>query len=85
VLDKDDSVRYGRFLDTTYRRGNGYGFYDSSRSNRYHGHHHYHPYMRSGRGYLADEFKTTKPHIFDGHLEKPKYGRWTYGRCGMHY
>lgn len=44
--------------------------YSNSGSDRYHGHHHYHPYGKSDRGYLLDEFKKAKPPTFDGELTK---------------
>jgi len=37
---------------------------------RYHGHHHYHPYRRSDRGYFLDELKKEKAPIFDGEMNK---------------
>lgn len=67
-------------MDTPNRRGNGHGFYSSYGSNRFHGHHHYHPYKRSERGYFLDEFKKAKPPTFDGELKKPKYAEeWLLG------
>ena len=35
-----------------------------------HGHHHYHPYRRSERGYFMYEFKKAKPPTFNGELKK---------------
>jgi len=57
----NDTVRDGRLIDTLDRRSNGYGFYCSSSSDMYHGHHCYHPYKRSDWGYFLDEFKKSKP------------------------
>ena len=48
------------------RRGIIYGLHSSSGSDRYHGHHRYHPYRRNDRGYFSDEFKNSKPPTFDG-------------------
>ena len=70
--DKDDTVRDGRFLDTHDRKGSGYRFYSSSGSDRYHGHHHYHPYRMSERVHFLDEFNKAKPPTFDGELKKPE-------------
>lgn len=68
MSDKDDTVRDGRFLDTPNRRGSGHGIYSSFGSDRYHGHHHYHPYRRSDREYFSDQFKKAKPPTFDGEI-----------------
>ena len=57
-------------MDTPARRGNGNGLYSSSGSDRYHGHKRYHPYKRSDRGYLLDEFKKPKPPKFYRELKK---------------
>ena len=70
MVDKDDTFRYGKFLDTIDRRGNGYGFYSSSGSDRYRGRHHYHPYKKSDSGYFPDEFKKEKTPTFDGGNEE---------------
>lgn len=43
MLDRDDIVRDGRFLDKPNRQGHGYGIYSSSGSYMYHGHHHDQP------------------------------------------
>jgi len=56
-------------LDTPYRRGDGNRFYSSSGSDKYHGHHHYHPYRRSDRGYFPNEDKKAKPLSFGGVLK----------------
>jgi len=70
MLDKDDTVIEGRLLDTHNRRGSSYRFYSSSGSDRYHGHHSYHPYRRSDKGFFPDEFKKAKPPNFNGNLKK---------------
>lgn len=70
MLDIDDTIRDGRFLDTPDMRGDGNMYYSSSVSVRYHGHHHYHPFRRSDRGYLLDEFNKEKEPIFDGEMKK---------------
>ena len=78
--DRDDTIRDGKFLDTLDRRGNGHGLYSSSGSNRYHGHHRYHPYRRSDKGYFLDEFKKEKPPTFDGELKKLEDAEaWLFG------
>jgi len=63
-------IRDGNFLDTPNRRGDGHILYSSYGFEKYHGHHHYHPYRRNGRGYFLDEFKKDKPPTFDGDLKK---------------
>jgi len=66
-------IRHGKFLDTLDRRGDGHMFYYSYGSDRYHGHHHYHPYRRTDRGYLLAEFRKSKTPIFDGDFKKSEY------------
>jgi len=68
--DRGDTIRDGRFLDTSNKRGDGHKFYSSSSSDRYHGHHRYHPYRWSDRGYFPSEFKKSKPPTFEGDLKK---------------
>ena len=63
-------IKDDRFLDTPDRRDDGYRYYSSSSYDRYHGHHCYHPYRRTDRGYLSDEFKKAKPPTFDGEMGK---------------
>lgn len=46
------------------------GFTLESDSDKYHGHHHDHPYRRSDMGYLIDEFKKSNPLTFDGEMSK---------------
>lgn len=67
--DRDDMVIDGRLLDTSNKRGIRHGLYSSFGLDRSHGHHHYHPYRRSDRGYLSDEFKKAKPPTFDGEMK----------------
>jgi len=69
-LDRDDTDRDGIFLDTLERRSSGHGHYSSSGLDRYHGHHHYHPYKRRDKRYFLDEFKKSKPPTFDGEMKK---------------
>jgi len=59
-------------LDTLDRRGSRYGFYFSFGLDRCHGHHHYHPYRRSDRGYFRDDINKSKAPTFDGYLNKPE-------------
>jgi len=55
-------------------------YYSSFGSDRHYDHHHYHPYRRSDRGYLLEEFKKEKKPTFDGHLKKPEDAEaWTIG------
>lgn len=49
---RDDIIMDGRLLDTSDQRGDGYRYYSSYGSERYHGHHCYHPYRRSDKGYF---------------------------------
>lgn len=78
--DRDDMVIDDRSLDTLDRRGNGYELYSSFGLDRYHGHHRYHPYKRSDKGYLLNEFKKAKPPTFDGELNKLRDGEaWLLG------
>lgn len=65
-------MKDGRLLDTLDRRGDEYMYYSSSGSDRHHDHHRYHPYRRSDRGYLSNEFKKAKPPTFDGDVKKPE-------------
>ena len=70
----------GRFLDILDRRGDGHRFYSSSRFDRHDNFHHYHTYMRSGKGYLPYDFKRAQPPIFYEELKKPKNaGAWLLG------
>ena len=70
-MDKDDTVRDARLLDTSNRIGDGHKFYSSYGSNRHYDLHCYHPYRRSDRGYFLDEFKKEKPPTFDEYFKKP--------------
>jgi len=45
-------------------------YYSSSDSNRHYNCHRYHPYNRSDRGHLPDEFKKENPLTFDGEMKK---------------
>jgi len=63
-------MRDGRLLDTPNRRGDGHRYYSNYSSDRNYDHNHYHPYKRSDRGYLSDEFKKEKPPTFDGEMKK---------------
>jgi len=58
------------FLDTLDMRGNVNMYYSCSGSNKYRGHHCYHSYRRSDRGYFLDVFKKEKPPTFDGEMKK---------------
>ena len=46
-------------------------YYCSSDSDTHYNRHRYHPYRRSDRGYLSDEFKKENPPTFDGNTKKP--------------
>ena len=71
-LDRYDTMRDGRLLDTPDRRGGEYRYYSSFGSNRHHDCHLYHPYRWNDRGYLPVEFKKEKPPTFDGYMKKPE-------------
>jgi len=67
-------------LDTPDWRSSGYGFYFSSGSERYNGHHHYHPYRRSERGYFPYDFKKSIPPMLDGEMKKLEDAEaWMFG------
>ena len=51
-LDRDDTVRYGKLLDTPNRRGDEYMYHSSFGLDIHHDCHQFHPYGRSDRGYL---------------------------------
>jgi len=70
MSNRDDTIKYGRALDTLDRRGDGHRYYYSSSSDEHDDRHHYHPYKRSDRGYFPDEFKKAKPPTFDGEMKK---------------
>jgi len=73
-------LRDGKFLDALNRRGDEYKYYSSFGYDRHHDRHCYHPYRRSDRGYLSDEFKKAKPPNFDGVLKKPEEAEaWILG------
>ncbi len=59
--DRYDTLKDGRLLDTLDKGGDRNRYYSSSSSHRKHDHHNYHPYKRSDRGYLLDEFKRENP------------------------
>lgn len=63
-------IKYGKFLDTLDKRGDGNRLYSSSGSDMYHGYHCYHPYRRNNMGYFPNEFKKEKPPTFDEYLKK---------------
>ena len=67
--------RGGRWMDILDTRGSGYGLYTSLCLDRHHGHHQYHPYKRSERRYMSNEFKKEKPPNFDGDSKKPEYAK----------
>jgi len=69
MLDRWDTVRGGRSLDTLDNRIGMYGHHSISSSRRHHhSHHHHHPYRISE--YLIEEFKKFKPHTFHGEMKK---------------
>lgn len=53
-------------------RGDEYRYYSSFGYDRHHDHHRYHPYRRIDRGYLLDELKKAKLHIFDRDVKEPE-------------
>ena len=66
----DMTVKDGKLLDTSDRRGDRHRYYSSSGSNKHRDRHRHHPYRRSDRGYFLDEFKKEKPPTFDGEMKK---------------
>lgn len=56
-LDREDTIRVGRFLDTLDWRGSDHGFYPSSGSEREYAHCHHHLCKRSEKQYFPEEFK----------------------------
>lgn len=50
----DDTIRFGRLLDTLDIRGDGESYDSSSCLDRYHDHHCYHCYRRNDMGYFLD-------------------------------
>ena len=80
MLDGEETIRDGVSLDTMDRRGDRHRYYSSSGSNMHYDRHCYHPYRRSGRGYLSDEFKKENPPIFDGEMNKSQEAQaWLLG------
>lgn len=69
-LDKYDTIRYGRLLDTPCRRGDRHRYYSSSSSNKHDDQHYYHPYRRRDRKYFSNEFKKSNPPTLDGEMKK---------------
>jgi len=78
-LDKGDTIRGDRLLDTPDKRTGMYGHtFSSSFRRHYHHHHHHHPYRRSD--YLIEEFKNFKPPTFNGEMKKLEYAEaWFLG------
>jgi len=70
MLDKDDTERGGRWLDTLDMRSSACGFYSSYGLERRHHHHLHHPYRRSEKKYFLEEFKKLKHPTFDGEVKK---------------
>jgi len=67
-------------LDTPDRRSDGHRYYSSFGPDRHYGHHCYHPYRRSDRGYFSVEFKKEKPPTFDGEMKKSQDAKaWLLG------
>lgn len=64
MSDIDDTVRDGRFLNTPYRRGDEYKYHLSSSLGRHYDRLWYHPYKKSDRKYMPNEFKKAKPRGF---------------------
>lgn len=67
-LEREDTVKSGRFLDTLDKRIDMYWFYSSSSSRAHHRHHRQH-HKRSE--YFPEEFKKVKPLSFDGEMKNP--------------
>ena len=56
-FDRLDMIRDGRMLETPNKRSDRYMYYYSSCYDNNHDHHRYHPYRRSDRGYISDDFR----------------------------
>jgi len=70
----------GKLFDTLDRRGDGHKFYSSFGCDKHYDRHCYHPYRRSDKGYLPDEFKKAKPPTFDGDLKQSEHVEaWLFG------
>lgn len=69
--DREDIVKYGRLLETPNRQGDIPNYHSSFGSDRHHDSHRYHPYRRSDKGYMSNEFKKEKTPTFDGEMKKP--------------
>ena len=69
-MDRDDTVKGDRCLDTLDRKGSTYGFYSSSGSERHHHHHHHHPYRRIKNQYFPYDLKKSKAPTFYGEMKK---------------
>lgn len=68
-LDRGETVRGGRSLNTPYKRIGMYGHHSSSSSKRRHySHHHHNPYRR--REYLPKKFNKVKHPTFDKNMKK---------------
>ena len=63
-------IKDGMLLDTQDRRDDQHMYYSSFGFDRNHDRHHHHPYRRSDKGYLPNEFKKVKPPTFDGEMKK---------------
>lgn len=67
-LDRGNTVRDDKSLDTPDRRTSMYRHHSSSSFKRHHHNHHcHHPYRR--RDYLPQDFKKVMPTTFDGKMK----------------
>jgi len=57
-------------LDTLERRRDRHKYDSNSDSDRHYDRLRYHPYNRSDRGYLSNEFKKENPPTFDGKVKR---------------
>jgi len=69
-LDGEDMIKDGRSLDSLDKRGDRHRYSSSSFYDNHYDLHRYHPYRRSDKEYLSDEFKKEKTPTFDGEMKK---------------
>lgn len=74
-LDRDDTIRDARLLDTPDRRRDIHRYYSILDSDRHYDLHIYHPYTRNDRGYFPYDFKKENPPTFVGYMRNHKMQR----------
>jgi len=68
--DSGDTIRDNRLLDSPDRRRNRHEYHSSYGFDRHDDRYYYHPYRRSDRGYLPDEFMKAKPPTSEAKMKK---------------